>query len=371
MSTTIGTPLINDDKTNTRRASSSNVRKFPPPSTPTISESSLPPPVIQTVIYQQLPPRLKDGIPYISETLRIVLMRTNQDMNVDTALIRATLNGSILVITIWQDAQQVDQFHNIYKTLNQQLVLVKMLLRNRPVIVIINAGMTRGKECFQVSNTYEMGGSGFNFGLQAYSRWRVQDWNPVCPDYLPDQYQGIDLWEEHLELDPVGHHVHHYAYPPPRLYFLSLCFPCCLCPQICIARFGNFYPVRERDLTITASKADDNIKILEISNAKVDDTDFTVGGVLPLIVKEEPINPRKSVTSPTAYVPPPSPPATLYGASGSAIVPNPLNSAPRTSSSSSRARSSGQRSSGQRGSGAASAGGAFNPGDEVSEIQLA
>ena len=301
-------------------------------SSPTAAIAKLPPPIIQTVIFQYLPSKLKDKIPYVSETIRMIHMRVEQDVNIETAMIRCRFNGSILLLCIWQDTRQPDRFTCIYKTINQQLIVLKVMIKNRPIIVIVNAGSVRGRQCFYVSNTYQDNPSGFSFGLQAYQKWIVPGWNPVCPDYLPASYWGKDHWQEEVEIDFIAKHVLHSGRQPRRLYPLSICFPCCLCPQICLARFGNYYPIQDRDIHIMVKK-DPQITILELSNAEPDDAniDFTINGLFPNIQKEDYVpvdyfsfaNHTSEFSITTDYVPP-TPIYETGGVSGSAMIPNPM-----------------------------------------------
>jgi hypothetical protein len=234
---------------------------------------------VQTAKYDQLTRFLKVNLSP-SETVRVIRMNLNQETGYDTILMKATTSGSVLVFSIWLDTNALDKYTCIYKTINKQIIVFKMVLKNKPVILFVNCGPVRGMKCFYVENTYEKGASGYNFGLQAYSRWIVPGWNPLCPDYLPSDFRGVDNWEEHCEIDLIAHHVHHYAYPPWILYGLTCLFPCCLCPQICLARFGNFYRIEDRDM-YWAPIVDSAIKITEITNTDGSNPELTVGGLFP------------------------------------------------------------------------------------------
>jgi hypothetical protein len=123
----------------------------------------------------------------------------------------------------------------------------------------------------------------------------------LCPDYLPSSWTGHDNWKEHIAIDLVGNHIHHFAFPPCILYGISCLFSCCLCPQICIARMGNYYRIQDRDMSFIPIK-DSHINLLEVScaNVKEDEKseeekkngllkiDYTFGGLFSAIPVEGP-----------------------------------------------------------------------------------
>jgi hypothetical protein len=181
------------NKTNPKRHQSSLLLEehhhtaYPTPSLPSspnrsVATSDHSPPVLQTVIYHNLPIKLKENIPYISETIRIIQIRLGQEIYIDsTSLLRLSTNGNIAVIYFWSDSRVPEQLTCIYKTINAQLIILKVVLRNKPLIVVINCGWIRGSQCFFVEGTYTKetkniegkNNSGFNFGLQAYAKWNV------------------------------------------------------------------------------------------------------------------------------------------------------------------------------------------------------
>jgi hypothetical protein len=181
------------NKTNSKRRQSSLLLQehhhvaYPTPALPSspshsVAPSDYPPPLLQTVIYNNLPLKLKENIPYISETIRIIQIRLGQEIYIDsTSLLRLFTNGNIAVIHFWSDSRVPEQLTCIYKTINAQLIILKVIVRNKPLIVIINCGWIRGSKCFFVEGTYTKetkniegkNNSGFNFGLQAYPKWNV------------------------------------------------------------------------------------------------------------------------------------------------------------------------------------------------------
>jgi hypothetical protein len=259
----------------------------PPLASAMITSASMPSIQMQTALFEHLSPKLRANLPSV-DTIRIIQISIGEEIGYDnTILMRASSNGSVLVFTVWLDARITDKCTRIYKTINKQVVLFKLVLRGKPLIVMVNCGALRGSKCFYVEGTYEKGGSGFKFGLQAHQRWEVPGWNPLCPDFSPPSFRGADSWEELLSIDLIARHVHHYAYPPRPLYLLSLLCCCCLCPQIALAGYGNFYKIEDRDLFVAPS-VDLDIKITEISNADGNDPELRMPGLFAPLLPEGP-----------------------------------------------------------------------------------
>jgi hypothetical protein len=137
----------------------------------------------QLVDFSSVPPNLSASLPH-SELLRVISLPLGQELTYNKILIRAERCGDVLKLQIWVDTDNSSTGEKIYKTINKRWVRLAMLIRNEPVVLLVDCGYVRGKLAFYAKE--ESCPCCCRWGEKHASmfrdRIRSNRWNPLSAD---------------------------------------------------------------------------------------------------------------------------------------------------------------------------------------------
>lgn len=133
---------------------------------------------IKSIPFEKLPPRFKSSFP-ICDDVVVIRMSLGQELLYQQTKVSAAKNGNVLKLFFGASM--------IYHTINNQIVVVKVLVSNIPLIIMVNCGSVRGSKCFYYKHR--------NY-FSNYRKWYNEQWNIVCPDVV--QAGVIDVTHQPL-----------------------------------------------------------------------------------------------------------------------------------------------------------------------------
>jgi len=144
----------------------------------------------RVVVTEQLSSDTKKDMP-ISENFRVVELDVGQEVSLSKTLIRTGLSepgvsGPFLILHVWVDASMTETFYRIFKSINKRFCKLGLLIRNEPVIIVVDCKNNRSTKWFMIGEKFlenrsiEFADIGIPCNL----------WIPMCPDFLPFQMKG-------------------------------------------------------------------------------------------------------------------------------------------------------------------------------------
>jgi hypothetical protein len=242
-----------------------------------------------------IPKILKDKLP-ISEKVWIVALDLGQSYVVDKVLIQTNLCDSILKFEVSDGLGDAKNVGVLYKTINKQIVVVQMLIRNDPFIVVVNCGYHRGRKCLETPSvsTFPMGGNYVRNQCcdmcvthPVPNIWVSDSWIPICSETVFDV--KIRRRKTQMRVDEARNKVVLYDDSIDCISCLGcllnpLCWPCVPC-FVCASRTGNTYDMVDKSAWI--SKSFVHVTLKSVGDADVTDCDFSLNGEFPNIAVAE------------------------------------------------------------------------------------
>lgn len=199
---------------------------------------------------------VRAGIP-ISQTVHVMRINLGDEITYRGSLIRAQLNGYALKVSIWVDSGLVDSFGRIYKTITGRYARFALLLRNDPMVLIVDCDDTYKRPnfglIFQVPTKEELSGCcgcGWNDDDQdMFQPWIVHGATVLSQDALGTVKHVSNMYQVTLSFDasrPGGVHWRRQQIGCANWCLTILCF-CGLWPVLIKRNHGDDFPTSRAD----------------------------------------------------------------------------------------------------------------------------
>lgn len=228
------------------------------------------------------------------------MLDIGQEITFDKILIQASLCEPILKLRVSDGMGDAKNSGTMYKTINNQIVVVELLIRNDPFIIVVNCKSHRGAQCFKVPEMTSFSGissvpngcCGSMLRQVAPKTWVSNSWVPVCEDTIGEYTTNgnhittITVNEETRKIHHSGRSANWCCSNCACLCCMALFPP--LCPTVCCmwcTQRGVYYDIVEKDIWVTFSFVHVTLKNASCLSASA--CDFTLGGLFPAIEKQE------------------------------------------------------------------------------------
>lgn len=233
---------------------------------------------VKIIPFRDLSPRLAEGLP-LCEHVACVRLSLGQEILHNQHAIRAEPNGEILKIIINDKV--------LYRTINKQIVVFKMVLSGYGYVLLIDCGSLRGDKVF-------------NYKLRKwFSRVADDGYNLIAPDLaysrvVQDMYQKAGHMActsdyHHLEIDYEREVVRDFEiYDCCSMCLFVYMLPCCLCSApLCIGRYcGHSNPIEHKEMLVDRGFGSD-LRLHYCTDTT--DPDLTIQGAFPAFVAQAPV----------------------------------------------------------------------------------
>lgn len=250
----------------------------------------------QVVPYLKVPAALRANLP-ICESVRFVRLEVGQQLSFDSAMITTSINGGSLKVQVWAEANMKDSYGALYCTVAKQVVVVKLMLKNAPIILFVNCGNFR---CTTVVEYYPTPCvSHFDLGKADYYQ---HGYNIMNKDHFSKEGQFVrtTINAEHNIKSPElikayftdnGDRTLNLRYEWPCIAWLYVVLPCFTVGCILDGCVGHDLPMKEVDNQFqTVVFGNVSLDFLTTYPVDVSNPDLLAGGVFEAWLAVEPRN---------------------------------------------------------------------------------